>query len=62
MIIMFHNSTQKNHWTFTSEDELKSLRRTVNLNYRKEFCDKAQNKKISLCTLLTSYCVVGVLC
>lgn len=37
---MFHTSTQREHWTFSSKDDLFTLRERVNENYRSKMSSR----------------------
>lgn len=45
---MYQNSTQKEFWTFANENELRSLRDKVNVNYRKTYCDNNKSNSVDI--------------
>jgi len=42
---MYHNSSQKRHWTFASEEQLARLRADANRKFK---CKAVANGKVSL--------------
>jgi len=47
---MFHTSTQRKHWIFSSEEEVENLRRKVNSDYIERFRE-TNNEKVSFLTV-----------